>query len=188
MEKSDLKALTPRERTGLVVVLTGHGKGKTTTALGIALRAAGHEMNVCIIGFVKGDMYSGEIDGIKRLAPNVELHLTGKGFCGIRGDRHPFGEHRAKAQEAIALAEEKIRSGSYDIVVLDEIHNAIQLNLVDLTQVLRLIDEKPPLLHIILTGRDAPPEIISRAHTVTEMKEIKHAFHQGIEPQQGIDY
>jgi cob(I)alamin adenosyltransferase len=188
MENSDLKILHPKERSGLVVVLTGHGKGKTTAALGIALRAAGYGMKVCIIGFVKGDTYSGEVDGIKRLAPNVELHLTGRGFCGIRGDPLPFEEHRAKAQDAMELAKEKIFSGKYDIVILDEIHNALQLNLVDLTQVLRLIDEKPPLVHIILTGRDAPPEIISRAHTVTEMKEIKHAFRQGIEPQQGIDY
>jgi cob(I)alamin adenosyltransferase len=188
MQNSDLKTLVPGKRAGLVIVFTGHGKGKTTAALGIALRAAGYDMQVCIIGFMKGDMYSGEIGGIKRLAPNVELHLKGIGYCGIRGDPHPFDEHRAKAQDAFALAKEKIVSGRYDIVILDEVHNALQLNLLDLPQVLRLIDEKPPLVHIILTGRDAHPEIIRRAHTVTEMKEIKHAFRQGIEPQQGIDY
>lgn len=188
MESTDLKILPPRERIGLVVVLTGHGKGKTSAALGIALRAAGYDMKVCIIGFMKGNLYSGEIDGVKRLSPNVELHLTGKGFCGIMGDPHPFAEHRAKAQDAIELAKEKIFSGAYDIVVLDEIHNALQLNLLDLPQVLRLIDEKPPLVHIVLTGRDAHPEIVRRAHTVTEMREIKHAFRQGIGPQKGIDY
>ncbi len=79
-------------------------------------------------------------------------------------------------------------SGRYDMLILDEIHNALQLNLVDLQQVLALIDEKPPFMHMVLTGRDAPPEIVNRAHTVTEMKEIKHAFRQGIEPQQGVDY
>lgn len=178
----------PKERSGLVVVFTGRGKGKTTAALGIALRAAGHGMNICIIGFVKGEMYSGEIDGIKRLAPNVELHLMGKGFCGIRGDSYPFEEHRSNAQTAMKLAKEKIHSSSYDILILDEINNAVKLNLVDLDQVLALIDEKPPLLHIVLTGRDAHPEITKRAHVVTEMKEIKHAYRQGIEPQKGIDY
>jgi len=188
MEDPELKVLEPKERVGLIVVLTGHGKGKTTSALGIALRAAGYDMKVCIIGFMKGDMYSGEIDGIKRLAPNVELHFTGKGFCGIRGDPHLFEEHRANAQNAMNLAKEKMSTGKYDIIILDEINNAITLNLVDLPQVLAMIDEKPPLMHMILTGRDAHPEMIKRAHTVTEMKEIKHAYRQGIEPQKGIDF
>lgn len=188
MEDSELKTLEPRERTGLIVVLTGHGKGKTTSALGIALRAAGHDMKVCIIGFMKGTIYSGEIDGIKRLSPYVELHLMGQGFCGIMGDPYPLQEHRAKAQEAMKLAKEKMSSGKYDVIILDEITNALHLNLLDLPQVTALIDEKPPYMHMVLTGRDAHPEIVKRAHTVTEMKEIKHAFRQGIEPQQGIDY
>lgn len=188
MEDSELEILEPHERVGLVVVLTGHGKGKTTSAFGIALRAAGYDMRVCIIGFMKGNIYSGEIDGIKRLSPNVELHFAGKGFCGIMGDTYPLKEHRAKAQEALKLAKEKMSSGQYDILILDEVHNALQLGLVDLTQVLTLIDEKPPLMHLVLTGRDAHPEIIRRAHTVTEMKEIKHAYLLGIEPQKGIDY
>lgn len=188
MGNDDMKILAPRKRVGLVVVLTGNGKGKTTAALGIALRAAGYGMKVCIIGFVKGDMYSGEIDGIKMLAPHVELHLMGKGFCGIMGDQYSLKEHRIKAQEGIRLVQEKMSSGRYDIMILDEIHNAIHLNLVDLSQVVTLIDERPPHVHVIMTGRDAHPEIIRRAHTVTEMKEIKHAFRGGIEPQQGIDF
>lgn len=188
MEETDLKKLEPKVKVGLVVVITGHGKGKTTSALGIALRAVGYDMRVCIIEFMKGDMYSGEIDGIKRLSPNVELHLTGKGFCGIMGNPYPVEEHRTNAQEAIKLAKEKILSGEYDILILDEINNALKLKLVDLPQLMELIDVKPPLLHLVLTGRDAHPEVIKRAHTVTEMKEIKHAYRQGIEPQKGIDY
>ena len=93
MEEPRRKFIEKKEKLGLVVVTTGHGKGKTTAALGIALRAAGYDMKVCIIEFMKGDMYSGEIDGIKRLFPNVELHLTGKGFCGIKGDKYSFEEH-----------------------------------------------------------------------------------------------
>jgi len=188
MGKIKLKILEPKERGGLIVVITGQGKGKTTSALGIALRAVGYGMKVCIIEFIKGDMYSGEIDGIKRLSPNVELHLTGKGFCGIEGNPYPYKEHRANAQDALKLAKEKMLSKKFDILILDEINNAIQLKLVDLPQVLELIEAKPLLMHLILTGRGAHPEVIKRAHTVTEMKEIKHAFRQGIEPQKGIDY
>jgi cob(I)alamin adenosyltransferase len=180
--------LEPKKRVGLVVVITGHGKGKTTSALGIALRATGHNMRVCIIHFMKGDMYSGELDGIKRLYPNVELHLMGKGFCGLYGNPYPFEEHRKNAQAAIKLAMEKMLTGDFDILILDEINNALKLKLVDLPQVLKLIEKKPQLMHLVLTGRDAHPEIIKRAHTVTEMKEIKHAYRQGIEPQKGIDY
>jgi len=188
MDEINLKILEPKERVGLIVVITGHGKGKTTSALGIALRAVGYGMKVCIIEFIKGDMYSGEIDGIKRLSPNVELHLTGKGFCGIEGNPYPYKEHRANAQDALKLAKEKMLSEKFDILILDEINNALQLKLVDLPQVLELIENKPLLMHLILTGRGAHPEVIKRAHTVTEMKEIKHAFRQGIEPQKGIDY
>ena len=188
MEEEKLERFEPKKRVGLIVVLTGHGKGKTTAALGMALRAVGHGMRVCIINFMKGDMYSGELDGVKRLAPNVELHLTGKGFCGIYGNPFPHEEHRANAQEAIKLAKEKMLSGDYDILILDEINNALKLKLVDLVQVLDLVEHKPPLMHLILTGRDAHPEIIERAHTVSEVKGIKHAYRQRIEPQKGIDY
>lgn len=188
MEKVKLQILEPKKKVGLIVVITGHGKGKTTSALGMALRAVGYDMRVCIIHFMKGDMYSGEIDGIKRLAPNVELHLTGKGFCGIYGNPYPYEEHRANAQDAIKLANEKMFSGNFDLLILDEVNNALKLKLVDLPQVLDLIENKPPVMHLILTGRDAHPEVIKRAHTVTEMKEIKHAHRDGIEPQKGIDY
>jgi cob(I)alamin adenosyltransferase len=188
MEEGSLRKLEPKKKVGLVVVITGHGKGKTTSALGMALRAVGHGMKVCIIHFMKGDMYSGEIDGVKKLAPDIELHLTGKGFCGIYGNPYPYEEHRANAQEAIKLAKEKMLSGNYNILILDEINNSLNLKLVDLPQVLYLIENKPPLMHLILTGRDAHPEVIERAHTVSEIKEIKHAYRQKIEPQKGIDY
>jgi cob(I)alamin adenosyltransferase len=188
MEQLDLQVLEPKKRIGLIVVLTGNGKGKTTSAIGMVLRAVGHGLKVCIVEFMKGDMYAGEIDGFKRLAPNVDFNMTGKGFCGIRGNPYPFEEHRANAQDGIRLAKAKLLSGQFDLVVLDEINNALHLGLLDLPQVLELIDSKPPLLHLILTGRDAHPEVISRAHTATEMKEIKHAYRRKIEPQKGIDY
>jgi len=188
LKENKLRLIEPSEKTGLIIVLTGDGKGKTTAALGIVLRAVGHDMKVCIIEFMKGDMYSGEIDGVRKLAPNVEFHITGRGFCGIKGDQYLFEEHRGNAQAAIKLAKEKLLSGKFDILILDEINNAVDLKLVDLRQIMELIDVKPPLMHLILTGRNAHPEIIKRAHIVTEMKEIKHAYRQGIEPQKGIDY
>ncbi len=183
-----LQMLEPEKKLGLVVVITGYGKGKTTSALGMILRAVGHGMRVCLIQFMKGDMFAGEYEGLKRLAPYVEHHLTGKGFCGIQGNPYPHSEHRANAQDAITLAKAKMLSGEFDLLVCDEINNALQLNLLDLPQVLDLIDSKPPDLHLVLTGRDAHPEVVARAHTVSEVTEIKHAYREGIEPQKGIDY
>src|SRR5919108_600751 len=124
----ELQYLETKEKVGLVVVITGNGKGKTTSALGICLRAAGHGLRVCLIQFMKGDLYAGEIDGLK-LLPNVEHHMTGKGFCGIQGNPYPYREHRANAQDAIRLAKGKIASGLYDIVILDEINNSLKLRL-----------------------------------------------------------
>jgi cob(I)alamin adenosyltransferase len=116
------------------------------------------------------------------------VHVAGKGYCRIRGDQHSAGEHKACAQKAIRLAKEKTASGDFDLIILDEVNNALELRLVDLPQVLDLLESKPPLMHLILTGKDAPPELIERAHTVSEVREIKHAFRQKIEPQKGVDY
>jgi cob(I)alamin adenosyltransferase len=183
-----IERLEPEVKTGLVVVITGHGKGKTTSALGMALRACGHGLRVCIIQFMKGDLYAGEWDGVKKLDCEIELTATGKGFCGIQGNPYPFTEHRANAQEAITLAREKMESGRFDLLILDEINNALHLKLVDLEQVLDLLRRKPSLQHLVLTGRDAHPEVVEVADTVSEVREIKHAFRKNIEPQPGIDY
>jgi len=184
----EITRLTPKVPKGLVVVITGDGKGKTTTALGIAVRACGHNLRTSIIQFMKGDIYAGEWDGIKKMNCGVELISTGKGFCGIQGNPYPFKEHRENAQEAIQLARQKMESGQFDILILDEINNALSLRLVDLEQVLEVIRRKPPLLHLVLTGRDAHPQVVELADTASEMKEIKHAYQKGIEAQPGIDY
>lgn len=188
MSELELQMLEPQQKVGLIVVITGNGKGKTTSALGMVLRSVGHGLKVCLIQFMKGDMFAGEIEALKRLAPQVEHHLTGKGFCGIQGNPYPHSEHRDNAQEAIALAKEKMLSGDFDVVICDEINNALHLGLLDLPQVMDLLDNKPPLLHLILTGRDAKPEVIERANTVSEVREVKHAYRAEIEPQKGIDY
>ena len=180
--------LQPKVKKGLTVVITGHGKGKTTSALGMALRAVGHGMRVCIIQFMKGDLYAGEWDGIKAFGGQVELHATGKGFCGILGNPYSMAEHRANAQDALQLALEKMGSGLFDMLILDEINNALKLKLVDLEQVLEILAQKPPLMHLLLTGRDAHPEVIELADTVSEIMEIKHAYRKEVEPQPGVDY
>jgi cob(I)alamin adenosyltransferase len=154
----------------------------------MALRACGHGMRVCIIQFMKGDLYAGEWDGIKKLDCVIELHATGKGFCGIQGNPYPWAEHRDNAQDAIDLVREKMATGLYDVMILDEVNNALKLKLVDLEQVLGIIAAKPTLMHLVLTGRDAHPQVIELADTVSEIREIKHAFRKGIEPQPGIDY
>jgi cob(I)alamin adenosyltransferase len=189
MSKSiKVEKLVPKKPHGLVVVITGNGKGKTSSAMGMALRASGHGLKTCIIQFMKGDLYSGEWDGVKLLGDLVELHATGMGFCGIQGNPYTHAEHRASAQAAIELAQGKMASGGYEIVVLDEINNALKLKLIDLEQVLALINAKPELMHLVLTGRDAHPDVVELADTVSEVCEVKHAYRKDIEPQPGIDY
>lgn len=187
-ESVELERIEPEKRQGVVVVITGHGKGKTTSALGMALRACGHGQRVCVIQFMKGDLYAGEWDGVKKLDCDIELHATGKGFCGIRGNPYSRDEHRENAQAGIRLAREKMDSDRYDLLILDEINNARQLKLVDLEQILELLDARPQRLHLVMTGRDADPQVIERADTVSEVREIKHAYRRDIEPQPGVDY
>ena len=184
----EITRLVPKEKKGLVVVITGHGKGKTTTALGIAVRACGHDMKVSIIQFMKGDLYAGEWDGVKKMNCRIELIATGKGFCGIQGNPYPYKEHRENAQEAIQIVHKKMESDPPDILILDEINNALHLKLVDLDQVLQIIEQKPSQMHLVLTGRNAHPQVIELADTVSEITEVKHAYRKGIEPQPGIDY
>ena len=180
-------------RRGLIIVYTGNGKGKTSAALGAVLRALGHGWKVLVLQFFKGDwpVVFGEVEMGKRLAPQLEVLQLGKGFVKAMGDQKPFEEHLAAAREALATARERITSGRYDLIVLDEIIYAIDyagVQLVSLEDVLGLLDAKPPQVHLILTGRNAPQAIIDRADLVTEMREIKHPWQQKIPAQQGIDY
>ena len=183
-----ISKLDPKVRRGLVVIITGNGKGKTTSAMGMALRGCGHGLRTTIVQFMKGDLYSGEWDGVKLLEPLVTLYHTGKGFCGIQGNPYPHSEHRKNAQDAIELVESILRADSCDTLILDEINNALQLGLVDLPQVKRLLALRPAHMHLVLTGRDAHPDLIELADTVSEVREIKHAYRKDIEPQPGIDF
>ncbi len=176
------------DEDGLTIVYTGKGKGKTTAALGIALRATGYEKKICMIQFIKGSWHYGEMDSSKRLEPEFEMIPAGKGFVGIIDDTSPKEEHEKIAKEAIQTSNEKIQSGNYDIVILDEINYAVNLGLISVDDVLNLIESKPKKLDLVLTGNHVRDEIIEEADLVTEMKEIKHPFQKGIKAKKGIDF
>jgi len=176
------------EEDGLTIVYTGKGKGKTTAALGIALRAAGYEKKTCMIQFIKGSWHYGEMDSSKKLEPEFEMVAIGKGFVGIIDDNSPKEDHEQVAKEAIKISNERIQSGNYDIVILDEINYAVNLNLISVEEVLNIVKTKPKGLDLILTGNYAKKEVIEIADLVTEMREIKHPFQKGIKAKKGIDF
>jgi cob(I)alamin adenosyltransferase len=171
---------------GMIQVYTGDGKGKTTAALGLACRAVGHGLKVFIIQFLKGNMEYGEIATAKKLAPYLTIRQIGRG-CLLERSEKPEPEDIRAAQEGVALAREVLQNGDYDIVILDEITVAVDLGLVDTKTVLRLMDERPPHVELILTGRYAGSEIIERADLVTEMVEKKHYYQKGIQARMGIE-
>ena len=182
--------MTPsqEENKGLVVVYTGNGKGKTTAALGMCIRAAGYKKKIKILQFVKGSWKYGELKGIELLKEFVEMEQVGEGFVGIVDDNKEFSVHQEAARKGLAYAREIIHSGKFDIVILDELNVAIDLGLVPLEDALELIRSKPNLLHIVVTGRGAKQELIDLADLVPEMREIKHPYQKGILAQRAIDW
>jgi len=175
----------PKLEKGLVQVYTGNGKGKTSAAFGLALRAIGRGLKVYIIQFIKGGFDYGELYIVDKL-PNLKLKAFGKGKFVIE---KPAGEEDVKlAEEALALAQKVVKSGEYDIVILDEINVALNLKLIKTEKVLELVKNKPKHVELVLTGRYAPNEIIAAADLVTEMREIKHPFKKGYEAREGIEY
>ena len=182
-----LKAVPREGRNGLVIVYTGNGKGKTTAALGMVVRAVGYNWRILMVQFIKGDWMYGELEGYKKLSPNFELKRMGKGFVRIMGDDKPIEDHIEAAKTALQYVRDNMDQ-AYDIVILDEVNVAIKEGLLTVEEVLEVIQEKPSYLTIILTGRNAAEEVIERADLVTEMTEIKHPFKAGILAQPGVDY
>jgi cob(I)alamin adenosyltransferase len=181
------------KQKGLTIVYTGNGKGKTSAALGAAMRALGHGKRVLVIQFFKGDwpVVYGELELAKRLHPQFEVLQLGRGFVKIMGDKKPFDEHVEAAQAALELTRERMHSGRYDVLILDEVIYALgylDFKLLELKDLLSLISEKPPQMHLILTGRNAPAPVLEVADLVTEMGEVKHPMASGIPAQLGIDY
>lgn len=173
---------------GLVIVYTGDGKGKTTAAMGLALRAAGYGKRILIIQFVKA-WFTGEKGGFEHV-PGVEFVQAGKGFYKILGDKLPDDEHAEAARGALELAQVKISSGDYDVVVLDEVIGTITGGLLPAKALLDLIDSKPPELDLVLTGHRGKdvPGLIERADLATEMVKLKHPYDSGVLARKTIDY
>ena len=175
----------PKLEEGLVQVYTGDGKGKTSAAFGLALRAAGRGLKVYVIQFIKGGFDYGELYTVCAI-PNLKLKAFGRGKF-ISADP-PEAEDVRLAEQALQLAKEIVRSEKYDVVVLDEINVALKLKLVDLERVLELIKSRPKHVELVLTGRYAPDQVIEVADLVTEMREIKHPFREGYKSRKGIEY
>lgn len=175
----------------MLYIFTGNGKGKTTAALGQAMRAVGEGKKVLMVQFIKGPWKSGEDDFLPKFkvpSSKFQIMKMGKGFVGIMGDKLPREEHEKAAQDALMYAKKEIESGNWDVVILDEINNAVSLDLISKEKVLDLINSPLPTYHLIFTGRDAPQEFINRADLVTEMRDIKHPYDKGIKGKRGLEY
>jgi len=168
---------------GLLIVLTGNGKGKTTAAIGQALRMAGHKMRVCIIQFIKSKKNTGEAKALAGLSESVEMHTIGSGFTW----QSEKEEVEAAARAGWELAKEKM-SSDYDMVILDEITYLLNGGILDQDEILGFLNNRPENLHIVVTGRQASEDLIRAADLVTEMKEIKHPYQNGIKAGKGIEY
>ncbi len=177
---------------GLLIVHTGDGKGKTTAALGLALRAFGAGLRVLILQFIKGGQRPGEIDALDLLAKTsaalsekkIEIRQCGLGFT----NKGEISQHKSAAKIALETARQEIISGDWDLIILDEINYAVKFGLIGEEELIALIEDRPPQLHLVLTGRDATQKLIDIADLVTEMKLIKHPFQKGIVAQRGIEF
>jgi len=175
---------TARKKKGLIIVYTGNGKCKTTAALGVALRASGYGMKVIMLQFFKGKWKYGELRGAPKLE-TFEIRPMGHGFTWESKD---IEVDKRMVREAWQAARTEILSGKYDLVILDEINYALSYGFIPVEDVVDFLKKKPEMLHVILTGRNAKPEVIEIADMVTEMREIKHPFRKGIVAQKGIEF
>jgi cob(I)alamin adenosyltransferase len=171
-------------KKGYIQLYTGNGKGKTTAAMGLAFRAAGWELNTIMLQFMKGQHY-GELTTVKSLPAIIIEQYGSTRFCGV--DDESFNEHYTLTRQGMKRAEEVISNNQSNIVILDEIVTALYFKLVTLEEIVSLLTLKPQSMEIILTGRYAPNELIQRCDLVTEMKEIKHYYTQGVMARKGIE-
>jgi cob(I)alamin adenosyltransferase len=174
-------------RKGLILINTGAGKGKTTAAMGTALRAVGNGMRVLMLQFLKGSWHYGELDAVKAFGENFVMRQMGRGFVKVGGAETDVEDVRL-VEAAWEEARAAILSGEWDLVVLDEINYAISYGMLDPAKVVETLKEKPEMVHVILTGRNAHPSLVEIADTVTEMKQVKHAYEKGVLAQRGIEY
>jgi cob(I)alamin adenosyltransferase len=177
----------PETRKGLILINTGPGKGKTTAAMGTALRAVGNGMRVLMLQFLKGSWHYGELVSAKAFGENFVLRQMGRGFVKIGGAETDPEDIRL-VEEAWEEARAAILSGEWDMVILDEINYAISYGMLSPGKVVETLEARPEMVHVILTGRNAHPSLVAIADTVTEMREVKHAYQKGILAQRGIEY
>tara|TARA_R110000822_G_scaffold43774_3_gene117972 strand:+ start:608 stop:1216 length:609 start_codon:yes stop_codon:yes gene_type:complete len=181
----DEKIAQAQEEHGLLLVLTGNGKGKSSSAFGMAARSLGHGLQIGIVQFIKGARSTGEETFFRRFPEQVRYHVMGAGFTWETQDRQ---DDIAKAEAAWAVAVELMSDPSIALVVLDELNIALKYGYLPLEQVLRDIASRPLAQHVVVTGRGAPPALVEAADTVTEMGVIKHAFKSGIKAQRGVEF
>jgi cob(I)alamin adenosyltransferase len=177
----------PDVRRGLIIINSGPGKGKTTAAMGTALRAVGNGMRVLMLQFIKGSWHYGELDAVKSFGDKFIMKQMGRGFVKV-GAEKPDPEDVRMVEEAWAEGACAIQSGEWDLVILDEINYAISYGMLDPAKVVDTLRHKPDMVHVILTGRNAHPTIVELADTVTEMRQVKHAYEKGVLAQRGIEY
>ena len=170
---------------GLTLIFTGDGKGKTTAALGLAFRALGHQFPVAIIQFIKGSWKYGELESAKRFADRLDFHVMGKGFTWKSEN---LDEDIRVAQKAWRFAKETILADQYKLVILDELTYLITYGMVEESEIIDVIAQKPQGMHLVITGRGASKGLIDCADLVTEMKEIKHPYKKGVKAQKGIEF
>ncbi|OGL85792.1 hypothetical protein A3I40_02425 [Candidatus Uhrbacteria bacterium RIFCSPLOWO2_02_FULL_48_12] len=186
--------------SGLFMLYVGRGKGKTTAAMGLAMRAAGMGLNVYIIQFIKGEWPSGERNFIeafnsvrkhyngKQKLGRLEIIAIGKGFVKILGDKKPIAVHKAAARQALMFGRRAMLSGRYNVVILDEAISAVETKLIKASDLLRLVRAKPPTVHLVMTGHEALKSLVAKADLVSDVKMVKHPYYKGIIAQRGIDY
>lgn len=170
---------------GLIIINTGNGKGKSTAAFGAMLRACGQGLRVCVVQFIKGTWKYGEMEAVKRFSDLVDFFVIGKGFIF---DNENSEEHKTAAKEAWGKASAAILSGAYDLIILDELTYIANYDFVPVGEIISVLNRRSPSLHVIITGRKAPPDLLAMADLVTEMTEIKHPYHQGVKAQKGIEF
>ena len=183
---SMLKSTTNMNRKGLLLVYTGDGKGKTTAAIGMALRAAGQGLNVFILQFMKRNKKIGELKALAKAGLPITMRQYGRRVFFRTRTCEPMDIHRA--HQGLEAFKRAMKDNAYDLIILDEINMAIHFGLLSVEEVIEAIEQKPPELHLVLTGRNADQKLIEMADLVTEMREIKHHYHQGVHAQKGIEF
>ncbi|SDC23895.1 cob(I)yrinic acid a,c-diamide adenosyltransferase [Cupriavidus sp. YR651] len=183
-EVVDAKIASAQTERGVIVITTGNGKGKSSSGFGMVVRAMGHGMQTGVVQFIKGAIPSGEEMFLRRYPEQCEFHVMGEGYTWETQDR---ARDVAKAQAAWEVARRLLRDPAVGLVLLDELNIALKLHYLDVEQVIADLRARPPMQHVVITGRGAPPALVEAADTVTDMTPVKHAFQQGIKAQRGVE-